>query len=190
MQKLSVLSDGGMAAVIGVSHEEMQRLLKQTEMTATITIANDNTPRQQVLSGPRKQLKILCRFLMGIGHRVVKLPVNGAWHSSSMSQGVDAMAAVLAEITLHPPKIPFIMNRVGRPVSDPALIRKYLCEQLSSRVLWTESVRFLGMLGVLRVFEVGSRKILSRMLNDFSFTETMIVSHVDETFRYKRLPLS
>ncbi|MCJ8503036.1 ACP S-malonyltransferase [Desulfatitalea alkaliphila] len=190
MQQISSNSEGGMAAVIGPSHTEMQELLEGSDMATHISIANDNTPQQQVLAGPRRQLKTFCRSLMRLGHKVVQLPVNGAWHSSMMAPGVDAFATVLTGIPLHYPKIPVIMNRAGRPVSDPDLIRRYLSEHLSRKVLWAESMRLLVKIGVHQIVEIGPRKILSRMLSDFVFPQTITVSHIDDIFRRRSISLS
>lgn len=51
-----------MAAVIGLSKEQVTAVLEEHRLH-DIDVANENTPRQIVISGPKKRLKKLGLFL-------------------------------------------------------------------------------------------------------------------------------
>lgn len=56
------ITGGGMAAVIGLSKEQVTAVLEEHRLY-DIDVANENTPQQIVISGPKKRLKKLGLFL-------------------------------------------------------------------------------------------------------------------------------
>lgn len=50
------ITGGGMAAVIGLSKEQVTAVLEEHRLY-DIDVANENTPQQIVISGPKKRLK-------------------------------------------------------------------------------------------------------------------------------------
>jgi len=136
---------GGMVAVLGLSFEQVQALVKECSLPeAQIFIANDNCPGQVIVSGDIKALEILGEKAEQIGARkAVPLNVMGAFHSPYMKPAADEMQGILNDITLLSPKVPVISNVTAAPEINPERIRKNLLQQLTAPVRWRESVEFM-----------------------------------------------
>ena len=48
----------------------------------------------------------------------------------------------------------------GQPTTDPKLIREKLIEQLTAPVLWHPTMTMLKSMGIVRIIEVGPKKVL------------------------------
>jgi [acyl-carrier-protein] S-malonyltransferase len=57
-----------------------------------------------------------------------------------------------------------VSNVLASAVSDPAMIRSLLVEQVTGAVRWRESVMYLASEGVTEVWEIGAGKALSGMI--------------------------
>ncbi|MBA2807333.1 ACP S-malonyltransferase [Streptomyces sp. KM273126] len=148
---------GGMVAVVGTGQESLRALLEDGGF-AGVTIANDNTPDQQVVSGDTGTVDALVPHLESRGVRCVRLNVSGAFHSPLMRQAQQEFARSMERFTLRPPRIPVIANATARPypADDPA---RLLIEQVVRPVRWTESVRYLLDQGVTEFVELGGRVV-------------------------------
>src|SRR5690606_5941530 len=93
MQALAEQSDGGMYAIKGIDRAGSCAWIADQGLESPVGVGNDNSPRQQVVSGCRKALKTLLPLLMRGGYEQVRLPVNGAWHSALMNPGRDDFQA-------------------------------------------------------------------------------------------------
>ena len=60
--------------------------------------------------------------------------------------------------------MPVVANVRANAVSDPALIRSLLVEQVTGSVRWRESVGFMAAQGVDTIWEIGAGKALSGMV--------------------------
>ncbi len=60
--------------------------------------------------------------------------------------------------------MPVVANVRARAVSDPAVIRSLLVEQVTGSVRWRESVAWMGAQGVDEFWEIGAGKALSGMI--------------------------
>lgn len=167
MQKLAESTNGAMYAILGVDHDRIQALIESTPAAAGVTVANDNTPVQQVISGSRSDIQTVLQEVIRQRLKSVRLPVNGAWHSSLMADGQTEFAAVLDGLEFHHPRVPVFMNVVAAPVSDPQEIKANLVSHLTSRVRWRETLLTLSGLGIKNFLEIGSRRVLTHMLKDF-----------------------
>jgi [acyl-carrier-protein] S-malonyltransferase len=74
------------------------------------------------------------------------------------------MAQALADVTINAPAVPVVANVRAEAVSDPALIRALLVEQVTGSVRWRESVAWMAAQGVTEFWEIGAGKALSGMV--------------------------
>jgi [acyl-carrier-protein] S-malonyltransferase len=58
-------------------------------------------------------------------------------------------------------EIPLVANVLAAPVSDPVQIKKLLVEQVTGRVRWRESIKFMADQGIGTVLEIGAGKVLT-----------------------------
>ncbi|NRD51929.1 [acyl-carrier-protein] S-malonyltransferase [Corallococcus sp. AB030] len=154
---------GGMAAVVGLSVERIVEVLERLGVR-TLDLANDNTPSQQVLSGPREDLERVAPELRAAGGNVILLKVSAAFHSRYMRPARDAFAAFLREFSFAPLRFPVISNVEARPYED-ARVAELLARQIDSPVRWTQSVRALLAQGEQEFVEVGHGRVLTGLIS-------------------------
>lgn len=165
MERACPAGAGGMAAVIGLSSEEVRVLCNEAQSRGVIEPANYNCPGQIVIAGDSKALDFAENIAYRLGaKKFVRLAVSGPFHSSYMSQAGAEFADYLDSVNIRAPKIPFIANVTADYVGDASQIRRLLVRQLSSCVMWEDSMRRLVSDGVQRFVEIGPGRVLSSLL--------------------------
>jgi [acyl-carrier-protein] S-malonyltransferase len=139
--------EGGMAAVMGLDAEAIERALPKGAQ-----IANYNGPQQTIISGTTEALAQAETALKEAGaKRVLPLKVSGPFHSELMRPAAEKLRAWLEEITFQPPRCRFISSVTGEEVSDTNYLRQILADQLFSPVRWTQVMQLIGPVGALEV---------------------------------------
>jgi [acyl-carrier-protein] S-malonyltransferase len=149
---------GGMLAVIGLDDEAAQLVANETGAE----VANFNSPGQVTLSGSLEALAVAEMAATARGaKRVVRLPVNGAFHSSLMKPVAEELAADIAQVELHAPIAPLVANVDATPISHPDDLRRELVEQIAHAVQWVRVVEHLVSEGVNEAVEIGPGNVLA-----------------------------
>jgi [acyl-carrier-protein] S-malonyltransferase len=171
MQDACAATQGGMAAVIGLSEAVTREVCAETG----VVLANLNCPSQLVISGPTEKLGPACALAKAKGAlRALPLPVAGAYHSPLMASAQPKLEAELARVTLRPPVVPVMANVTAQPHGGPDAIRARLVEQVTSSVRWEESMRYLIAQGFTRFIELGPGKALSGFLRRIDKTAQLL----------------
>lgn len=147
---------GGMLAV-GVPVERASAIAER----AGLSLANDNSPRQTVLSGTSGALDAAQAEAERAGLRAKRLPVTGAFHSPAMEGAVPELAAALAATDFRPPRVAMVCAVTAAPMDDP---RRRLAEGLTRPVRWRETLLALRDRGAGRFVEVGPGKVLTGLV--------------------------
>ncbi|MFD9717234.1 ACP S-malonyltransferase [Streptomyces sp. NPDC059076] len=156
-------ADGGaMAAVIGLGVSDVAEVLAASGRD-DVEIANDNSPTQVVISGTPDGVSTITGLLTSgdATIRCVPLPVSAAFHSRDMTPAAERFAALLAEATLGPPRLPVIANVTARPYPTAEPVAALLGRQMRSRVRWGESMTHLLESGVDEIWEIGRGRTLT-----------------------------
>ncbi len=163
MQEACDLTPSGMAAVMGLDDREV---IEICESVADIVVpANFNCPGQIVISGTISGIDKACELLEQKGaRRVIKLPVNGAFHSPLMEYARERLKQAIEKTIFHKPLCPVYQNYTGRPVILPEEIQKNLIAQLTAPVLWTQSVVNMISDGATVFTELGPGKVLQGLV--------------------------
>lgn len=149
---------GTMAAVLGLSGEEVENAVKGIE---GVWVANYNCPGQVVISGTLQGVELASQALKSRGaKRVILLPVHGAFHSGLMKSAEEGLAPVIAKVPLMDSKIGFVMNVPGQFVENPSDIRTFLTEQVTHSVRWEQGMKAMDQRGVDEYLEIGFGKTL------------------------------
>jgi [acyl-carrier-protein] S-malonyltransferase len=165
MQNAGQQNPGTMAAIIGMPDNALDALLEEAGTDGVVQAANFNSPGQIVISGDIAAVKKAVSLAPSKGARMAKeLVVSGAFHSPLMKPAEQELAAALADITINNAEIPICMNAVARPVTDAAEIRQNLILQLTSSVLWTQSIEAMVKSGMSECVEVGPQKVLQGLM--------------------------
>lgn len=165
MQQAAEENPGTMAAIIGMQDSALEGLLKEAAGEGTVQAANFNSPGQIVISGNVAAVKKAVELAPAHGARMAKeIAVSGAFHSPLMKPAEEKLAAALESVTINDARIPVCMNAVARPVTDAGEIRKNLVLQLTSSVLWTQSIEVMAKAGITEFIEVGPQKVLQGLI--------------------------
>jgi [acyl-carrier-protein] S-malonyltransferase len=164
---------GGMVAVIGLDDEAMQLVANESGSE----VANFNAPGQTTLSGSAEALEVAEIAAKARGaRRVIKLPVNGAFHSSLMAPVADELARDIDRVEIVKPRVPLVSNVTGEPIANPDDIRNELIEQICASVRWTRSVETMVELGVTHFYEIGAGNVLTGLVGRIEKSATALAS--------------
>jgi [acyl-carrier-protein] S-malonyltransferase len=153
-------SGGGMAALLGA--DEAQAEAACAAAPDACWIANDNAPGQLVLAGTDDGLEAATTAAKAVGVRkVVRLDVDGAFHTPLMRPATDGLASALASIALRPPCAPVVSNADAVACTDADGWRSRLVGHLVQPVRWRQSLDTLVALGVDTLVEVGPGRVLT-----------------------------
>jgi len=170
MQEACEVTQGGMAAIIGLDEDPTREVCAQ----AGVEIANLNCPGQIVVSGELEKVKQACELARSGGaKKAVLLPVAGAYHSKLMTSAQPKLRAALAAAPMQAPTVIVISNVTARPHGNVTEIQSLLVEQLTAPVRWEESMRFLLAEGFTRFIELGPGKALSGFMKRIDRTAHM-----------------
>ena len=147
--------DGGMIAVGGA---EAAARAEEVAAPHGLSVANDNSPQQVVLSGPRAVLPAAEATARELGLRAKILPVTGAFHSPMMASAVPDFERALDRVELGPANSTVISAVTAEPFED---VRAQLVQALTRPVRWRELLLALNERGVTRFVEVGPGKVLT-----------------------------
>lgn len=155
-------SGGGMAAVLLLKEEEVREVLEKYHLNS-LDIANLNSEKQTVLSGPLSEIENAKKLFEQEGARYMKLKVSAAFHSRYMKEAQVKFARYMEKFSFLEPKIPVISNVTAKPYENSQL-QFYLTEQLCASVRWRESVQYLLGLGEMEFEEIGPGKVLTKLV--------------------------
>lgn len=182
MQKATDNSVGTMAAIVGLSYEQIQKTLIKAGFSGICNIANYNSPNQIVISGDVHTVQSVMLELKAAGaKRVIELSVGGAFHSPLMQEAGDRLKEALDATRIQPPRVPIYFNVTGTSTQDPDEIRAHLYHQLTSPVLWVNSIENMIRDGANSFLEVGPGRVLQGLIRRINSDITVAgVSNVEE----------
>lgn len=161
MQEAVPVGAGAMAAVLGLSGEEIEGRLGEVR-SGQVQIANWNSDDQIVISGEKAAVEEALAVLKA--PRSVMLPVSAPFHSRLMAPAEARLAADLDATPFAAPRFPIVSNVDARLVRTGEEARDALKRQVSRSVLWTRSMAVLKDLGVEACVECGPGKVLAGLL--------------------------
>lgn len=163
MQNAVPFGVGGMAAVLGLSYQDIGALVEACCNGRDICVAaNDNSDGQVVLSGAMAAIDRAIEIAPEFGARkCVKLAVSAPFHSPFMAPAADVMARAFMNVEANDAEIPLVANVLAEPITDHKEIIKHLIEQVTETVRWRETMAFFKENGVTDLVEIGAGKVLS-----------------------------
>lgn len=165
MQEAVPLGVGAMAALLGVTYEDVCR--KALEVVAgTVEIANWNSPEQVVIAGHKEAVEEAICLIKPARH--VMLPVSAPFHTSLMKPAEARLAMDLDGVSFKDAKFPVVTNVDARPVRKGEEARDALKRQVSRPVLWSVSMEALREAGIALCVEAGPGKVLSGLMKRIS----------------------
>jgi [acyl-carrier-protein] S-malonyltransferase len=177
MQKACDKNPSTMAAVLGLENEIVENIC--SKINEIVVPANYNCPGQLVISGSDKGIDIACEKLTKAGaRRALKLPVGGAFHSPLMEDARDELEKSIDSTNFTEGICPIYQNVTASAITHPIDIKKNLKTQLTSPVMWTQTMQQMITDGLTSVTEVGPGKVLQglfKKVNKQVSTESAIL---------------
>jgi [acyl-carrier-protein] S-malonyltransferase len=174
MQSAVPVGQGAMAAILGLSAQDVEKLAAQAAGDDVCQLANENDPTQNVISGSKAAVERAIEMAKGAGaKRALPLPVSAPFHCALMQPAADEMAEALAGVTLHDPRVPLVSNVLASSVDSAGPIVDLLVQQITGRVRWRSSVEWMVEQGVTEFWEIGAGKALSGMIRRISKDATL-----------------
>ena len=165
MQEATPEGEGAMAAIIGIGIKEVDKVLSEISMAGVCEIANDNEPKQVVISGTRDKVCLCMDLLKEAGaKRTILLPVSAPFHCSLMQSAAEIMKHEILGLTVNNLNIPIVANISAKEISSEKDIKNSLVSQITSRVRWTESITYLSKNNVVNFIEFGAGRVLSGLV--------------------------
>jgi len=163
MQQAVPVGVGGMAAVLGLSFQDVGALVEACNDSQYYCVAaNDNSDGQVVLSGHIQAIEKAVEIAPEFGaKRCLRLPVSAPFHSPLMQPAAEVMAHAFMEVEAHNASIPIVANVLAQPETDKKEIIKNLIEQVTGTVRWRETMSFFCNEGITDIVELGAGKVLS-----------------------------
>ena len=163
MQNAVPFGVGGMAAVLGLSFNEVEALVEACADGKEVCVAaNDNSDGQVVLSGTMGAINKAVDIAGEFGARkCVKLDVSAPFHSPMMAPAAEVMMRAFMQVEAHDAQIPLVANVLAEPVIKHREIVKNLIEQVTATVRWRETMYYFKDQGITDLVELGAGKVLS-----------------------------
>lgn len=150
---------GGMAAVMGLDAAQIEDAIRGIN---EVQVANYNCPGQIVISGKKEAVEEGAEKCKEAGaKRTVMLNVSGPFHSDLLKGAGTKLQAVLDEIEIKKPEIPYVANATAEYVTEQADILPLLVKQVSTSVRWQQSVERMVADGVDTFIELGPGRTLA-----------------------------
>jgi len=162
MQQAVPLGEGAMSAILGGDANKVKEICAEV---GNVWPANFNSPGQVVISGKKASVQQAGEKIKQAGaKRVIPLAVSAPFHCPLMQPAADKLKVELDKIEVKDAQIPVVANVTADYVTKAADIRELLFKQVTSPVLWEDSVKKMITDGVTSFVEVGSGKVLSGLI--------------------------
>lgn len=157
---MSCANGGTMAAVIGLTYEQVKNVLKERSL-GVIDIANLNSFEQIVISGKKEDINNAKSIFEEAGAiKFIELNVSGAFHSRYMEEARKNFEKYINRFEYKTPQIGVYSNVTAKP-HIASEIKEKLGEQMVSSVRWYEIIAELLDYPENQIIEVGPGRVLT-----------------------------
>lgn len=161
MQSAVAAGSGSMAAIIGLSDEDVVKACAQVE-SGVVEAVNFNAPGQVVIAGETAAVEAAMDQAKELGaKRALQLPVSVPSHCSLMTDAARQLAQELESISISMPRVPIVHNQSASIADSTDEIRERLQLQLYQPVKWVASVEFMHRRGISTLIECGPGRVLT-----------------------------
>jgi [acyl-carrier-protein] S-malonyltransferase len=156
---------GLVAALLGMTAETVKDVCRLASPAGVVAAANFNSPGQVVIAGEKAAVERAIELAKTQGcKKAILLPVSVPVHTPLMQQAADRLAQDLAGVRWADLRAPLVNNAEAKAISRANEIQASLIRQLPSSVLWEDTVRTMGTMGVTTFVEVGPGTVLTGLI--------------------------
>jgi len=162
MQQAVPQGEGAMAAILGLSDEQVRGVCRQAAEDEVAEPVNFNSPGQVVVAGNASAIARVVTLAKEAGaKRALLLDVSVPSHCALMRGAADELFEYMRGVPMEAPRIPVLHNVDVAVAATPEAVRERLQQQLYSPVRWVETVQALAGRGASLLIEAGPGKVLT-----------------------------
>jgi len=156
----------GMSAIVRMGQDKVEPIVESAAKDSgkELRIANYNTPAQFVISGEAEALDLAEAQVKENKGRAIRLAVSGAFHSPLIQEAADEFATFLGGLSWSNPAFPIFHNATALPEPDADKVKAIMQSQMTSSVLWIQTMQTMYAMGARDFMEVGPKGVLSKMV--------------------------
>jgi [acyl-carrier-protein] S-malonyltransferase len=164
MQAAVPVGTGAMAAIMGLTLDAVEAVVRDAAKGEVVEVANVNSTQQIVIAGdkPAVERAVALAAERG-GRKSVLLPVSAPFHCSLMKPAAERLAAALSGMSVSDPRVPLVRNVDAGVTRTAGDVVPFLLRQVASPVRWTECVQRLAAEGATAFVEVGPGRVLTAL---------------------------
>lgn len=142
---------------------------KRNEKNGYVTVANEFTPSQTIVSGTAAAVN---RAIRGIKReyesaKFISLRTEGPWHNRFyMAKAKEKLIELLDDIPFHAPVIPFYMMARNRFEKDPGQIKENYAEMLVRHMKTWYDIRRIHKAGYSPFIDIGPGRVFDTVFNN------------------------
>jgi [acyl-carrier-protein] S-malonyltransferase len=164
MHRESLSNPGTMAAILGMSVEEVEKIVKKAGISGVLAVGNHNTAEQIVITGEQGPLSDAIEMVKKNGGKAIPLKVSGAWHCLLMEKAVDDFRRFMKDIPFSTPQTTVLFNATAKSETAPEEIKELMAKQLICPVKWYDIILNMLSSGVDTFVEVGPKRVLTGLV--------------------------
>ncbi len=154
--------DAGSMAAVSADRGTVAAAIEGIE---DVVIANENSPEQSVISGPRRAVEAAVEKLLAASVAAKAIPVACAFHSPLVRGACGAFERDLATVNVGPPALPVYSNTTtGVYPADPKAIRDLLAQHIGEPVRFAAEVEAMYAAGARIFVEAGPGRVLTGLV--------------------------
>jgi [acyl-carrier-protein] S-malonyltransferase len=162
MQQAVPVGLGAMAAILGLSDEDVRAVCAAAAQGEVVEAVNFNAPAQVVIAGHKSAVERACIAAKEKGaKRALSLPVSAPFHSSLLKPASDRLREYMAGLSFGKPEMPLLNNVDVAFMHEAAGIKDALVRQAARPVRWAETIQKMAAEGVTHVVECWPGRVLT-----------------------------
>ncbi|MGN1301329.1 MAG: ACP S-malonyltransferase [Clostridia bacterium] len=163
MQNLLPEGDWQMAAIIGMSEEQVNEVCKSVK-SGFVVPANYNCIGQIAISGEKTAVLEAEQIANKMGAKKVRvLKTAGPFHTEKLTESSNALRKELEKVTINKFSTKVIKNIDGEVYKDTNDIREILAKHIISPVRFSKTLENMMLNGIDTFIEIGPRKNIIRL---------------------------
>ena len=159
MQKAADSMDSGMAAILGLEDEAVEKACSEVT-SGIVRPVNYNCPGQLVIAGERQALNDAIELCKAAGaRRALPLAVSGAFHTPLLKDAAAELREFLSSIKFNEPTMPVYTNVTGNILNTndmPAHLEQHMISPVRWKTLIANGIKA----GLKTGCEIGTGKTL------------------------------
>lgn len=152
-------------AILGLKRAIVEDICRDASRKGTVSVANYNSPIQVVIAGEKEAVGLAMEIAKKRGaKRSVILPVSAPVHSPLMKDAAEKLSKDMEKIEIKDLKYPVVCNVDATPIYSGVEAKRRLIRQLTSPVLWEDSISRMISSGISSFIEVGPKNVLTGLV--------------------------